>query len=81
MEDRKKKGIGFMISGAVFLTAGIVMYAFTATPEWLNVVVQLAGAASGVKPVFISFVISRRISPRAYKLLLNNWLDLARRVQ
>ena len=48
MEDRKKKGIGFMISGAVFLTAGIVMYAFTATPEWLNVVVQLAGAASGV---------------------------------
>ena len=35
MTDRKKKGIGFMVSGAVFAVAGVVFYSMPITPEWL----------------------------------------------
>jgi len=41
MSERKKKGIGFFISGAVFIAVGIVLLVTTTTPAWVNTV--LAG--------------------------------------
>ena len=43
MAPRKKKGIGYLISGGVFVGVGVVMVAFTATPDWLGIVVQGIG--------------------------------------
>jgi ABC-type uncharacterized transport system permease subunit len=43
MTDRKKKGLGFIISGLVFVLAGIILYATASTPAWLNVFIQGIG--------------------------------------
>jgi ABC-type uncharacterized transport system permease subunit len=43
METRKKKGIGFMISGVVFLGVGGALFGIEATPDWLPIVVQGIG--------------------------------------
>lgn len=43
MTDRKKKGIGFLISGAVFVAFGGVFIAIPATPDWLGTVVGIIG--------------------------------------
>jgi hypothetical protein len=41
MTPRKKKGIGCIISGLVFVLVGIIFMVTQATPNWLNIV--LAG--------------------------------------
>lgn len=55
MSPRKKKGIGFFISGAVFLVAGFVFVSMDATPEWVASSVSLVGLIAeffGFKTVF-----------------------------
>jgi len=52
MTDRKKRGIGFGISGLAFLTAAIVSFAFEADPSWLVPAFQVVGMVSA----FFSFV-------------------------
>ena len=43
MTDRKKKGIGFLISGVVFLGVGGVFIGMEVTPDWLAMVIQGVG--------------------------------------
>lgn len=43
MTDRKKKGIGFLISGVVFLGVGGVFIGLDVTPDWLAMVIQGVG--------------------------------------
>ena len=43
MTVRKKKGVGLIISGLVFVLAGIVMYATASTPAWLNIIIAGIG--------------------------------------
>lgn len=43
MDNRKKRGIGYMISGVVFLAVGGAMVGTDVTPEWLSLVVQGVG--------------------------------------
>lgn len=47
MTARKKRGIGFFVSGAAFVGAGVIMFAVTQTPEWLGTVFQLVGLVAG----------------------------------
>jgi len=43
MTDRKKKGIGFMISGSAFLVVGGIFTFATATPDWVAGALALVG--------------------------------------
>lgn len=43
MSDRKKKGLASIISGAVFLAAGIVLFQTSVTPDWFNTTLSLVG--------------------------------------
>lgn len=43
MSPRKKKGIGFFISGAVFLVVGFVFVSMDTTPEWVSSGISLVG--------------------------------------
>jgi len=43
MTSRKKKGIGYIISGTVFLGVGAAFLGFETTPDWLALVVQGVG--------------------------------------
>jgi hypothetical protein len=43
MTERKKKGLGFFISGVVFVAAGVVLWVTTGTPDWLNTVIAGIG--------------------------------------
>jgi len=43
MTARKKKGIGYWISGGVFLAVGTVLFALDTTPAWVNIALQAAG--------------------------------------
>jgi len=43
MDTRKKKGIGYIISGTVFVAVGAVFVGLPATPDWVGVVVQGIG--------------------------------------
>jgi len=55
MTDRKKKGIGFLISGVVFAGVGTIFMTMTVTPDWVGQVVMLVGVianALGFKTVF-----------------------------
>jgi len=55
MTNRKKKGIGFLISGVVFAGVGVVFMATTVTPDWVGTVITLIGVvanALGFKTVF-----------------------------
>ena len=55
MTDRKKKGVGFLISGIVFAGVGVAFISATATPEWIGTVIVLIGVvanALGFKTVF-----------------------------
>ena len=55
MTDRKKKGIGYFVSGAVFIVAGFIMVAMDANPAWLGSVAALLGLVAeffGFKTVF-----------------------------
>jgi uncharacterized Tic20 family protein len=43
MNDRKKKGLGYFISGAVFIAVGIVLMVTTSTPGWVSTVLSGIG--------------------------------------
>jgi len=43
MTDRKKRGIGFLISGIVFVVFGGVFIGIPATPDWLGTAVGIVG--------------------------------------
>lgn len=53
MTARKKKGIGFLISGAVFVVAGGVFLGMPVTPDWLGPVMGLVGLVAN----FLGFVV------------------------
>ena len=48
MTTRKKKGIGFVISGVVFLGVGGVFIGLDATPQWVALIVQAVGLLAGL---------------------------------
>ena len=55
LSARKKKGLGMLISGVVFLAVGGVFMAVDTTPDWLAVVMQAVGVIGnllGFKIVF-----------------------------
>jgi uncharacterized membrane protein HdeD (DUF308 family) len=52
MTQRKKKGLGLIISGAVSIVAGVCLLSFTATPEWLAVVVSVTMAVCGALGIY-----------------------------
>ncbi len=55
MTDRKKKGVGFLISGSVFLAVGGIFLGLEVTPDWVSTVIGiigLVGNALGFKTVF-----------------------------
>ena len=55
MSGRKKRGIGFFISGAVFIVAGLVSMQMDLDPAWLSQAVVLVGLVAdfwGFKTVF-----------------------------
>lgn len=43
MTVRKKKGTGFLISGAVFIIGGVVLFTTTSTPLWLPTCLTIIG--------------------------------------
>jgi len=43
MTARKKKGLGFIVSGGVFLIAGVICFATQATPVWFPTVISVIG--------------------------------------
>jgi len=43
MTPRKKRGIGYIVSGVVFVGVGGVLFGTEASPEWLAIVVQGVG--------------------------------------
>lgn len=43
MTGRKKKGIGYFISGAVFIGVGSAFMFFDATPEWVSTAMAIVG--------------------------------------
>ena len=47
MTDRKKKGIGLGIGGALSIIAGVVLFVTTNTPEWVPTVISLVGLVAG----------------------------------
>lgn len=48
MTDRQKKGLGFLISGAVFLGVGGIFIGLPASPAWLDIVITSIGAVAQV---------------------------------
>lgn len=44
MDARKKKGIGFFVTAALFAIAGGVFVGMASTPDWLNTVLGIASA-------------------------------------
>lgn len=47
MTPRKKKGIGFGISGLAFLVGGVVFYFTESSPDWVVPALNLAGMIAG----------------------------------
>jgi len=43
MSDRKKRGVGFLISGIVFVVTGGVFLGVEATPEWIAQAIAIIG--------------------------------------
>ena len=43
MTERKKKGIGYIISGVVFIGVGGILLSTATTPDWVALVVQGIG--------------------------------------
>jgi hypothetical protein len=48
MDPRKKKGVGFIVTAALFAVAGGVFIGTSATPDWLNIVFAGVSALAGV---------------------------------
>jgi len=55
MTDRKKKGIGFLITGGLFAVVGLVLVIATETPDIIGTIISIAGMigeALGFKIVY-----------------------------
>lgn len=48
MTVRKKRGLGSIISGVIFIGVGAVVYATTVTPDWLPLIIQGIGAIANI---------------------------------
>ena len=48
MTARKKKGIGYCISGAVFLAVGGVFIGLETTPDFVSLLIQGVGMIAGL---------------------------------
>jgi len=48
MTDRKKKGIGFLITAGIFAIVGGVFIGTDATPEWTGMLIQGIGLIAGL---------------------------------
>lgn len=48
LSDRQKKGIGFLITAALFGLAGAILLAFAVTPVWVPVVLDVIVVVAGV---------------------------------
>jgi uncharacterized membrane protein HdeD (DUF308 family) len=53
--DRKKKGIGFLITSVLFAVAGIVFYALPVTPTWVPTVFGIVGIVASALGFVIVF--------------------------
>ena len=53
MTDRKKKAVGFLVSGGVFLVAGIATFAAD-MPSWLPTIVSIVAAIAGVVGISVT---------------------------
>jgi len=47
MTNRKKKGIGFGLSGVGFITAAVVFFFTEANPDWLQPALTVVGMVAG----------------------------------
>jgi mannose/fructose/N-acetylgalactosamine-specific phosphotransferase system component IIC len=47
MTDRKKRGVGFGISGLAFLLAAVVSFVVEADPSWLVPLLTIVGMVAG----------------------------------
>jgi hypothetical protein len=54
MTTRVKKGIGFLVSGAIFILVGFVFIKFAATPAWVSLLLTAVGGAAGAVGVTLS---------------------------
>lgn len=43
MSERKKKGLAYFISGAVFVAVGVILWVTNTTPAWVNTVLSGIG--------------------------------------
>lgn len=48
LSDRQRKGIGFLITAALFGLAGAILLAFSVTPVWVPVVLDVIVVVAGV---------------------------------
>jgi len=48
MTARKKKGLGFIVTGAVTAIVGGVLMATVSTPDWVSIALNLISAVAGV---------------------------------
>lgn len=47
LSDRQRKGIGFLATAALFALAGAILLIVPSTPNWVNVVIDVAVLALG----------------------------------
>lgn len=55
MTDRKKRGVGFFISGLTFIVGGFISFAFSEDPTWFATALGFVGLIAtyfGFKVVF-----------------------------
>jgi len=53
LTDRQKKGIGYLVSAAILAVAGGVLLAFSITPTWVPVVIDVAVAVAAVLGIVV----------------------------
>lgn len=54
MTERKRKGIGFIVTGVVTAVVGVILVTLTQTPEWVGVALSIITAICNV--IGIAFV-------------------------
>jgi hypothetical protein len=53
LNDRQQKGIGFLVTAALFGLAGAILLIFSITPTWVPVVLNVAVAVAGILGIVI----------------------------
>lgn len=48
LSARKKKALGFGVTGVVFVVAGVVLWVTPSTPDWLGTVLGALGAVANI---------------------------------